>query len=74
MQRIAISIFFLKNDLKMYNKIFDTNVKGMFFLLQAVAKEMIKRKIKGNIINLSSQAGRRGGTGTTLLCIKSSCN
>lgn len=52
--------FFFKNDLKMYNKIFDTNVKGMFFLLQAVAKEMIKRKIKGNIINLSSQAGRRG--------------
>ena len=52
--------YFFKNDIKMYNKIFDTNVKGMFFLLQSVAKEMIKKKIKGNIINLSSQAGRRG--------------
>ncbi len=52
--------YFFKNNIKMYNKIFDTNVKGMFFLLQSVAKEMIKKKIKGNIINLSSQAGRRG--------------
>lgn len=51
---------FFKNDLKMYNKIFDTNVRGMFFLLQAVAKIMIKKKKSGNIINLSSQAGRRG--------------
>ena len=44
----------------MYKKTFDTNVKGMFFLLQQVAKNMIKNKIKGNIINVSSQAGRRG--------------
>lgn len=52
--------YFFKNDLKMYNKIFDTNVRGMFFLLQATARVMVKKKIKGNIINLSSQAGRRG--------------
>jgi len=51
---------FFKNDLKMYEKIFNTNVRGLFLLLQAVAKKMIKNKIKGNIINISSQAGRRG--------------
>ena len=51
---------FFKNDLKMYEKIFNTNVRGLFLLLQAVAKKMIKKKIKGNIINISSQAGRRG--------------
>jgi len=51
---------FFKNDLKMYEKIFNTNVRGLFLLLQAAAKEMIKKKIKGNIINISSQAGRRG--------------
>ena len=50
---------FFKNDIKMYEKTFDTNVKGMFLMLQEVAKEMIKKK-KGSIINLSSQAGRRG--------------
>lgn len=51
---------FFKNDLKMYEKTFNTNVKGLFFLLQETAKNMIKNKIKGNIINVSSQAGRRG--------------
>ncbi len=51
---------FFKNDLKMYEKIFNTNVRGLFLLLQAAAKEMIRKKIKGNIINVSSQAGRRG--------------
>ena len=51
---------FFRNDLKMFTKIFNTNVRGMFFLLQEVAKNMIKNKIAGNIINVSSQAGRRG--------------
>ena len=51
---------FFRNDLKMYEKIFNTNVRGLFLLLQAAAKEMIRKKIKGNIINVSSQAGRRG--------------
>lgn len=51
---------FYKNDLKMYEKIFDTNVKGAFYLLQMISKHMIKNKLKGKIINVSSQAGRRG--------------
>lgn len=51
---------FFKNDLKMYKKTFDTNVKGMFLILQEVSRLMIKKKIRGTIINLSSQAGRRG--------------
>jgi D-sorbitol dehydrogenase (acceptor) len=51
---------FFKNDIIMYEKTFNTNVKGMFLLLQEVSKHMIKNKIQGSIINLSSQAGRRG--------------
>lgn len=40
--------------------IFDTNAKGLFFILQAAAKQMIKQGRGGKIINISSQAGRRG--------------
>ena len=41
-------------------RIFSINVDGSFFLMQAVAKEMIKRGHGGKIVNLASQAGRRG--------------
>lgn len=51
---------FFKNDLKMYEKTFNTNVRGLFFLMQACAKFMVNNKIRGKIINVSSQAGRRG--------------
>ena len=40
--------------------IFDTNVKGLFFVLQAAASQMIRQGRGGKIINVSSQAGRRG--------------
>ncbi|UOF90665.1 glucose 1-dehydrogenase [Fodinisporobacter ferrooxydans] len=38
---------------------FDVNVKGLFFALQAAAEHMVKRGT-GKIVNLASQAGRRG--------------
>ncbi len=40
--------------------IFAVNVDGSFFTMQAVAKQMIKQGHGGKIINLASQAGRRG--------------
>jgi D-sorbitol dehydrogenase (acceptor) len=40
--------------------IFDVNVKGLFFVLQAVAVRMVEQGRGGKIINLASQAGRRG--------------
>src|SRR6202044_3771063 len=43
-----------------YDKIFAVNVKGLFFTLQVVAKRMIARGQGGKIINMASQAGRRG--------------
>ena len=36
------------------------NTKGLFFTLQAVARQMIAQGRGGKIINFSSQAGRRG--------------
>ncbi len=43
-----------------YDRIFDVNVKGLLFSLQAAAQQMIKQGSGGKIINLASQAGRRG--------------
>jgi len=43
-----------------FDKLFSVNVKGMFFMMQAVAKRMVEQGRGGKIINMSSQAGRRG--------------
>ncbi|MBD3678793.1 MAG: L-iditol 2-dehydrogenase [Rhodobacteraceae bacterium] len=43
-----------------YQKVFDINVAGALFTMQAVARHMIERGIRGKIINMASQAGRRG--------------
>ncbi len=44
----------------MYDKLFAVNVKGMFFVMQAVLRQMVERGDAGVVINLASQAGRRG--------------
>jgi D-sorbitol dehydrogenase (acceptor) len=51
-----------------YDRIFGTNVRGMLFTLQAVAKEMVGRGVKGKVVNISSQAGRRGEALVTVFC------
>ena len=51
-----------------YERVFDINVSGCLFTLQAVAKHMIARGIKGRIINLASQAGRRGEPLVAVYC------
>ena len=43
-----------------YERTFSVNVMGTFFTMQAVAKQMIARGKGGKIINMASQAGRRG--------------
>jgi len=43
-----------------YDKLFAVNVAGTLFMLQAVTKAMIARGQGGRIINMASQAGRRG--------------
>jgi NAD(P)-dependent dehydrogenase (short-subunit alcohol dehydrogenase family) len=51
-----------------YDLVFDVNVKGLFFTLQAVASHMVKRGGGGKIINISSQAGRRGEALVSMYC------
>jgi NAD(P)-dependent dehydrogenase (short-subunit alcohol dehydrogenase family) len=53
---------------KSYDKIFAVNVKGLFFTLQAVARQMIARGRGGKIINMASQAGRRGEALVSIYC------
>jgi NAD(P)-dependent dehydrogenase (short-subunit alcohol dehydrogenase family) len=43
-----------------YDRIFAVNVKGLLFMLQAAAQQMVKQGRGGKIINFASQAGRRG--------------
>jgi D-sorbitol dehydrogenase (acceptor) len=43
-----------------YERVFAVNVAGSLFTLQAVAKQMVAQGRGGRIINMASQAGRRG--------------
>lgn len=51
-----------------YRKVFDVNVYGPLFTLQAVAKQMIAQGKGGKIINMASQAGRRGEPLVAVYC------
>jgi D-sorbitol dehydrogenase (acceptor) len=54
----------LESDEAMYERLFAVNVRGMFFVMQKVLAQMIaqldRARIPGAVINLASQAGRRG--------------
>lgn len=47
---------------------FDINVRGTLFTAQAVAQHMIERGRGGKIINMASQAGRRGEALVPVYC------
>lgn len=51
-----------------YDKVFEINVAGTMFTMQAVAKQMIDRGKGGKIINMASQAGRRGEPLVAVYC------
>ncbi len=51
-----------------YARVFDINVAGTLFAMQAVARHMIARGIQGRIINMASQAGRRGEPLVAVYC------
>jgi D-sorbitol dehydrogenase (acceptor) len=51
-----------------YQSAFNINFAGTLFTLQAVAKHMIERGQGGKIINMASQAGRRGESLVAVYC------
>ncbi len=51
-----------------FDKLFAINVAGTLFTLQAAAKSMIAKGKGGKIINMASQAGRRGEPLVAIYC------
>ena len=49
-------------------RVFDINVSGTLFMMQAVARHMIAAGLRGKIINMASQAGRRGEPLVAVYC------
>jgi D-sorbitol dehydrogenase (acceptor) len=51
----------LDSDEASFDRLFAVNVKGMFFVMQAVLRHMVEAGTQGaSVINMASQAGRRG--------------
>lgn len=50
-----------------WDRVLDVNLKGTFLCSKAVAPHMMQRR-RGRIINLSSQAGKRGNSGVSHYC------
>jgi NAD(P)-dependent dehydrogenase (short-subunit alcohol dehydrogenase family) len=59
---------FLEITEESYDRQFAINVKGLLFTLQAVAAQMARQGRGGKIVNLSSQAGRRGEALVAVYC------
>ena len=51
-----------------YDRVFAINVSGTLFMMQAAARAMIARGKGGKIINMASQAGRRGEPLVAVYC------
>ena len=51
-----------------FDRVFSINVGGVLFTMQAVARHMIERGGGGKIINMASQAGRRGEPLVAVYC------
>lgn len=59
---------FMEVTRESYHRVFAVNVEGLLFTLQAVARQMIAQGSGGKIINLASQAGRRGEPLVSVYC------
>jgi NAD(P)-dependent dehydrogenase (short-subunit alcohol dehydrogenase family) len=51
-----------------FDRQFAVNVKGLLFMLQAAAAQMVRQGRGGKIINMASQAGRRGEALVAVYC------
>lgn len=44
-----------------WNQVIDTNLKALYFMCQAVSREMVKRSMHGHILNISSASSLKPG-------------
>lgn len=59
---------FVEVTIENYDLLFGLNVRGAFFVAQAVARRLVDTKRPGSIINISSQAGHVGMARRTIYC------
>lgn len=64
---------FLETTEADWNFMFDINCKGLLWCSQAAARQMIAQGRGGKIINLASQAGRRGEALVLAYCASKAC-
>ena len=64
---------FLETTEADWDFIFDVNCKGLLWCSQAAARQMIAQGRGGRIINLASQAGRRGEALVLAYCASKAC-
>lgn len=50
-----------------FDKVMDTNLKGLYFFSQIIADYMVENKIKGNILNITSSSSLRPGISPYIL-------
>ena len=60
---------FTKVSEKDFESLIKINLKSVFLMSQIFAKKMIKNKISGNIVNLSSQLGHIGAFNRSIYCL-----
>lgn len=53
---------FFDIDEEIFEKVMDTNIKGLFFIAQSVSRYFLNNKLKGKIINIASIRGIQGTT------------
>jgi NAD(P)-dependent dehydrogenase (short-subunit alcohol dehydrogenase family) len=58
----------LNTSPELYDDLFNTNVRGPFFLIQDALKVMIREKIEGTIVNIGSMSAKAGQPFLTAYC------
>lgn len=66
---IALLEPFLETSVDKFDLTMNVNVRAAMIISQVVAKNMIKRKSGGSIVNISSQAGEVGFRDHTSYCV-----
>ena len=64
---------FLETTNEDWDFMFDVNCKGLLWCSQAAARQMIEQGRGGKIVNLASQAGRRGESLVLAYCASKAC-
>ena len=64
---------FLNTSEASFDRLFGVNVKGLYFTQQAFARGMVERGTRGCIVNIASQAGRRGESASPVYAATKAC-